>query len=199
MALWDLLGKARGEPVWRLLGYPASHPKTPYASLLFGDSAQETLARGQDALRRGFKAAKFGWGPIGRGTPAQDADHFFAAREALGPDGILLVDSGGRVRSWNPAMLRVSALPVDGPRLGAVLFRNDDFDPLPSARIERWEARMQQRQAPSMILSPANGPADHGAAAQLGFTQAWGLCLLRFVHDPAPPTGTLREGCPAAR
>ena len=29
------------------------------------------------------------------------------------PDGILLVDSGGRVRSWNPAMLRVSALPVD--------------------------------------------------------------------------------------
>ena len=94
MALWDLLGKARGEPVWKLLGYPSTYPKTPYASLLFGDTAQETLARGQDAVRRGFKAAKFGWGPIGRGTPAQDADHFFAAREALGPEGILLVDVG---------------------------------------------------------------------------------------------------------
>ena len=94
MALWDLLGKARGQPVWKLLGYPSTYPKTPYASLLFGDTAQETLARGQDAVRRGFKAAKFGWGPIGRGTPAQDADHLFAAREALGPDGILLVDMG---------------------------------------------------------------------------------------------------------
>ena len=36
MAMWDLLGKARGEPVWKLLGYARSHPKTPYASVLFG-------------------------------------------------------------------------------------------------------------------------------------------------------------------
>jgi len=93
----------------------------------------------------------------------------------------------------------IGALPMGGPRLAAVLFRDDAFDPLPSARIERWEARMQQRQTPSLILSPANGPADHNAAAQPGFTQAWGLCLLRFVHDPAPPTGTLRDGCAAAR
>ena len=94
MALWDILGKARGVPVWQLLGYPTSHPKTPYASLLFGDTPQQTLKRGQDAMRRGFKAAKFGWGPIGRGTAQQDADHFFAAREGLGVDGLLLVDVG---------------------------------------------------------------------------------------------------------
>src|SRR5436190_1486069 len=36
MALWDALGKARGEPVWRLLGYPKAFPKLPYASQLFG-------------------------------------------------------------------------------------------------------------------------------------------------------------------
>jgi L-alanine-DL-glutamate epimerase-like enolase superfamily enzyme len=94
MALWDVLGKARGEPVWKLLGYQASHPKTPYASLLFGDTPQQTLERGRDAMRRGFHAAKFGWGPIGRGTVQQDADHFFAAREGLGAEGILLVDVG---------------------------------------------------------------------------------------------------------
>src|SRR5271163_4617684 len=40
MALWDLLGHAHNEPVWRLLGYRASHPKRPYASLLFGDTPQ---------------------------------------------------------------------------------------------------------------------------------------------------------------
>ncbi len=94
MALWDILGQARGEPVWKLLGYRASHPKTPYASLLFGDSPEQTLQRGRDAMRRGFRAAKFGWGPIGRGSVQQDADHFVAAREGLGADGILLVDVG---------------------------------------------------------------------------------------------------------
>ncbi len=43
IALWDLLGKKRGEPVYKLLGYDRAYPKTPYASQLFGDTAQETL------------------------------------------------------------------------------------------------------------------------------------------------------------
>ena len=94
MALWDLLGKARGEPVWRLLGYARSEKKTPYASQLFGGTPQDTLNRGATARRNGFQAVKFGWGPIGRGSIEQDRDHFEAAREGLGPDGILLVDVG---------------------------------------------------------------------------------------------------------
>ena len=94
MAMWDLLGRARGEPVWKLLGYKASHGKVPYASQLFGDTPQETLELGRKARARGFRAVKYGWGPIGRGTPAEDGDHFAAAREGIGPDGILLVDVG---------------------------------------------------------------------------------------------------------
>lgn len=94
MALWDLLGQARGEPVWKLLGYPRSHRRTPYASMLFGETPQHTLERGRAVRARGFRAAKFGWGPIGRDTPAADADQLAAAREGLGPDGILLVDVG---------------------------------------------------------------------------------------------------------
>ncbi|MFM1988874.1 MAG: hypothetical protein RJA99_1831 [Pseudomonadota bacterium] len=94
IALWDLLGRARGEPVWRLLGYDRSTRRTPYASVLFGDTPQQTLERARTARVRGFRAAKFGWGPIGRGTAAADSDHFVAAREGLGPDGVLLVDVG---------------------------------------------------------------------------------------------------------
>ncbi len=94
MALWDLLGKARAQPVWKLLGYAASRPKTPYASVLFGDTPHETFARARDARGRNFRAAKFGWGPIGRGTARQDADQFVAAREGLGDDAVLLVDTG---------------------------------------------------------------------------------------------------------
>lgn len=94
MAMWDLLGKARGEPVWRLLGHSKSAAKTPYASRLFGETPAETFEIGKLSRAQGFRAAKFGWGPIGRGTVKADADHFHAAREGLGPDGILLVDVG---------------------------------------------------------------------------------------------------------
>lgn len=94
MALWDLLGKALGAPVWKLLGYAKSHRKTPYASQLFGDTPQETLDGAKRARGDGFKAVKFGWGPIGRGSVRDDADHLHAAREGLGRDGILLVDVG---------------------------------------------------------------------------------------------------------
>ena len=93
-AMWDLLGKAKGEPVYRLLGYQTAHKKTPYASQLFGDTPALTLEAARKARAKGFRAAKFGWGPFGRGAPSLDADHLAAAREGLGPDGILLVDAG---------------------------------------------------------------------------------------------------------
>jgi L-alanine-DL-glutamate epimerase-like enolase superfamily enzyme len=94
MALWDLIGKRAELPVWRLLGYRAAAKKMPYASVLFGDSPAETLARARSIRADNFRAAKFGWGPIGRGSVADDADQFAAAREGLGPDGVLLVDAG---------------------------------------------------------------------------------------------------------
>ena len=94
MALWDLLGRVRSEPVWKMLGYRRSWPKTPYASVLFGDTPQQTLARARAIRAKNFRAAKFGWGPIGRGDAPQDAAHFTAAREGLGADAILLVDTG---------------------------------------------------------------------------------------------------------
>ncbi|MEM7130952.1 MAG: mandelate racemase/muconate lactonizing enzyme family protein [Chloroflexota bacterium] len=94
MALWDLLGQKLSEPAWRLLGYERTYPKLPYASMLFGDTPQETLAKGQQVRAEGYRAAKFGWGPIGIGSVQADADHFVAAREGLGDDAVLLIDIG---------------------------------------------------------------------------------------------------------
>ena len=94
MALWDLLGKSLNEPVWKLLGYDHSFAKTPYFSVLFGDEPTMTLERAKEARQKGFQAAKFGWGTIGTGTASEDREHFQAAREGLGHDGILLVDTG---------------------------------------------------------------------------------------------------------
>lgn len=94
MAMWDLLGKRLSAPVYTLLGYKTVYPKTPYASMLFGDTPQETLEKGRHARAMGYRAAKFGWGPIGLSTAQADADQFMAAREGLGEDGILLIDIG---------------------------------------------------------------------------------------------------------
>ncbi len=98
IALWDLLGKRLNEPTWKLLGYSSSYPKTPYASVLFGDSAADTFEKAKRIAAQGFRAAKFGWGPFGLKGVAADCDQLAAAREGLGNDGILLIDAG---TVWN--------------------------------------------------------------------------------------------------
>lgn len=94
IAMWDLIGKALEQPVYALLGNDRSHPKTPYASALFGDTPEETLQKARAVRASGYRAAKFGWGPFGRTTVSADADQVHAAREGLGPEGVLLVDAG---------------------------------------------------------------------------------------------------------
>ncbi len=94
MAMWDLMGKRQGLPVYKLLGYEKAYAKTPYASQLFGDTPQETLEKARNVRKLGYRAAKFGWGPFGRGGLDADVEQVMAAREGLGKDGILLIDAG---------------------------------------------------------------------------------------------------------
>jgi L-alanine-DL-glutamate epimerase-like enolase superfamily enzyme len=98
IALWDLLGHRYEQPVYELLGDPRAEPKTPYASVLFGDTPQETLEKARRIRAEGYRAAKFGWGPYGTTTVEADADLVHAAREGLGDDGVLMVDAG---TVWN--------------------------------------------------------------------------------------------------
>lgn len=94
IAMWDCLGRAKSEPIWRLLGYQKSYPKLPYASVLFGDTAQETKQKALAMKQAGFKAVKFGWGPFGTTTVQADSEHIFAARDGIGDDGYLMIDAG---------------------------------------------------------------------------------------------------------
>jgi L-alanine-DL-glutamate epimerase-like enolase superfamily enzyme len=94
IALWDLLGKREGQPVYRLLGYDQAFPKTPYASQLFGETPEETFEKARVSREQGYLAVKFGWGNYGTLAPEHDRDQVAAARRGLGEDGILMIDAG---------------------------------------------------------------------------------------------------------
>jgi L-alanine-DL-glutamate epimerase-like enolase superfamily enzyme len=94
IAMWDVLGKHLAEPVWKLIGHEASYRKLPYASVLFGDDPAETRKIADSIVGRDFRAAKFGWGPMGRGSLEDDIALVQAARDGLGFDAKLMVDAG---------------------------------------------------------------------------------------------------------
>ena len=99
IALWDLLGKATGQPVGRFLGGRYRERVQPYASLLMdkpGKMKDSLLA----IKSQGFRAFKIGWGPFGRHNAATDEAIVKAAREAIGPDSRLMVDAGGSDAFW---------------------------------------------------------------------------------------------------
>lgn len=128
IALWDLLGRRLNEPVWKLLGYERSYPKTPYASVLFGDTAEETMSKAHFIRTLGFRAAKFGWGPFGAGDVAADESQLLAARTGLGDDGILLIDAGTiwrddveRARARLPILKQVRAQWLEEPFVSGAL------------------------------------------------------------------------------
>lgn len=99
IALWDILGKATGQPVGRLLGGRYRERVRPYASLLM--EQPEALAEHLLQLKEvGFRAFKIGWGPFGRVSNALDEAIVRAARDAIG-DGWLMVDAGGSDAYWH--------------------------------------------------------------------------------------------------
>ena len=128
LAMWDLLGRRFGEPVWKLLGIREAQPRRPYASVLFGDEPEETLAKARAIRAEGYRAAKFGWGPYGRGGVEADAVQVAAAREGLGPDGVLLVDAGtvwgegmAAARERLPALKAAGATWLEEPFVGGAV------------------------------------------------------------------------------
>ena len=99
IALWDILGRATGQPVGRLLGGRYRDRVRPYASLLMREPGP--LSEHLHAIRaQGFKAFKIGWGPFGRESNKIDEDIVRAARETVGPQSMLMVDAGASDAFW---------------------------------------------------------------------------------------------------
>jgi len=106
MALWDIKGKALGLPVHTLLGGARRETIPLYASMIFNKDLGLMRERAQQHIAAGYRAVKFGWGPIGPDLKT-DVALVRAAREAIG-DAALLVDAGA---AWTvrEAIQRVNA------------------------------------------------------------------------------------------
>ena len=99
IALWDLLGKATGQPVGRLLGGRYRECMLPYASILM-DKPDRLRDHLLEVKSQGFRAIKIGWGPFGRVTDRMDEEIVRVARETIGVDCLLMVDAGGSDAFW---------------------------------------------------------------------------------------------------
>lgn len=107
MALWDLKGKALGEPVYRLLGGARREKVYPYASLLPDDASSyeaysdALVSNAEKAMALGFKAMKAEIlinGPYAQGGLRESYDRHTElvarVRKTIGKEAALMVDVG---------------------------------------------------------------------------------------------------------
>jgi L-alanine-DL-glutamate epimerase-like enolase superfamily enzyme len=94
-AVWDAVGKALGQPLWRLWGgYRRTIPMTSIGGYYSADS--DIPAEVADLRERGLAGMKF---KVGGLTPEEDARRFRSARDAAGPDFVLMADAN---QAWSP-------------------------------------------------------------------------------------------------
>jgi L-alanine-DL-glutamate epimerase-like enolase superfamily enzyme len=102
IALWDILGKSLGAPVWQLLGGRRAERMAAYASGGWADAEHIGAQLKGYCDAAGFQAVKMRVGVMD-GSPAGSAARVRAARAALGPDIKLMADAHG---TWTVAEAR---------------------------------------------------------------------------------------------
>jgi D-galactarolactone cycloisomerase len=94
-AVWDLIGKALGQPLWRLWGGYRNRLSMIAIGGYYGPEA-DIEAEVADLKERGLAGMKF---KVGGLSPEEDAERFRVARQAAGPDFVLAADAN---QGWTP-------------------------------------------------------------------------------------------------
>lgn len=102
IALWDLMGKALGQPVWRLLG--GARDRVPAYAMVgwLNYSLDELKAICSQAMEQGFRGVKI---KVGAPTLQEDVQRIEAVRAVVGGRGLIMVDAN-QVFSLNEAVRR---------------------------------------------------------------------------------------------
>lgn len=104
IALWDLVGKACGQPVYRLLGGRAHRRLPAYANGWYGGARtpRDYAERAREAVARGYRALKFdpfgtAWKDLSEEESEAAVELVAAVREAVGPRVGLMIEFHGRL------------------------------------------------------------------------------------------------------
>ncbi|MEV6608528.1 enolase C-terminal domain-like protein [Kutzneria sp. NPDC051319] len=163
-ALWDLLGRRVGLPVWKLLG--GARDRVPaYASTMCGDEIpgglscpEDYAAFAEQLVKRGYRGIKLHtWMPPVPFAPDVQLDikTCAAVREAVGPDVALMLDANHWYR-------RTEAL-----ELGRALERLDFAwyeEPMEEASISSYQWLAQQLGVP--VIGPETAGGKHFVRAE---------------------------------
>ncbi|WP_426289857.1 mandelate racemase/muconate lactonizing enzyme family protein (plasmid) [Ensifer adhaerens] len=187
MALWDIKGKALGQPIWNLLGGRFRDKIRVYGHAKTPDRARELMARGYKGIKVGF-------------TGAVELDKVAAIRETVGSDVDVMVDAHGP--SWMTAKdaiivgRELEALdllffedPVAPENLDALQRVRDAVD-VPLAAGERvsniWGIRPYVERELVDVIQPDTGRAG-------GITQMRKMAAMAEAHyiTMAPHSGSL--------
>jgi L-rhamnonate dehydratase len=101
IAIWDLMGKLAGKPVFKLLGGRTKESIPCYASKLYADDLDKMQAEAQSYVDQGFEMMKmrFGWGPKdGPAGMRENIKRVEAVREVIGYDRDLMLEA---YMGWN--------------------------------------------------------------------------------------------------
>lgn len=128
IALWDILGKSLGVPVWRLLGGQVRDRVKVYTHLGLGDmravyetlDAEPLVERARAVVYKGYRALKAVFIPYTHyhaplPEVAKVARLMAALREAVGPAVEIMVDFHGRPASAAAALAYIDALAPSRP------------------------------------------------------------------------------------
>ncbi|MCW6507850.1 galactonate dehydratase [Lichenifustis flavocetrariae] len=128
MALWDIMGKHFGVPVWRLLGGQVRDKVAVYTHLGLGDmravyetmDADPLVLRAQELMAKGYRAFKAVFIPYTHfHAPLPEVDKvgrlMEALRKAVGPKIEIMVDFHGRPASAAAALPYIQALEPGRP------------------------------------------------------------------------------------
>jgi L-talarate/galactarate dehydratase len=100
VALWDIRGKALGQPLWKLLGGARQRVATYASGALRRHLSLDQAVTAAGKLReKGFREAKMQLALPGDTTSTKEVERAVKIREALGPDIKLMCDINQR---WRP-------------------------------------------------------------------------------------------------